>query len=85
MQEPKFDLVNFDPAEGKLLNDEVEAVLKKYNGQMVVVPFVQTNGTLAARAEVYKKVELVPKGVPSPFVDENGQPKEEGGVPEATA
>lgn len=74
MQEPKFSLVDYSPEVAKEVTEALDEVLKKHDGQFVVTPVINPNGTIGAKVEVFKKVELVPKeeGVPSPFVT-NGE------------
>lgn len=66
--EPKFDLMNLSPEEGKQIGVEIDAILAKYSATFVVLPIINPNGTLGAKVEIYKKVQLVPKdGIPSPY------------------
>lgn len=70
--EPKYDLVNLSPEEGKLVAADLDAIFTKYSAQLVVLPVINQNGTLGAKAEIFKKVLLVPKeGVPSPYTSGN--------------
>lgn len=73
--EKQYSLVDFSPEEAKYITAEFDAVLEKYNGQLAVTPIINKNGTLGAKAELFKKVELVPKaeGVLSPYLKENGE------------
>jgi hypothetical protein len=72
--EPKFQLQEFPAEEGKKITEEFEQFLTKHNAHLAVVPIINQNGTLGAQAHILKKVELVPKATPSPFVtNENGE------------
>lgn len=86
-KDPKYTLTDFSTEEGKLISADLDAVLVKYNGQFVVTPFINPNGTLAAKVELFKKVELVPKeGIESPYAetkpDTAAEEGSEGGVAE---
>ena len=70
--EPKFELKDFSQEEGKKLLAEIEEILVKYDGQFLVTPIINTNGTLGATVNVLKKV-LVSKDVESPY---NGTPEQ---------
>lgn len=78
--EPKYELINLEPSELKLISEEVDAVLKKYSAQFVVSPAINPNGTLAAKLDVFKRVELVPKAIPSPYAGGPEQPSPEAEV-----
>lgn len=68
MQEKKnYTLADFTPEEVKAFNTELEALLKKHTGEIVVTPIINQNGTIGAKVEVFKKVELVPKAEGVPF------------------
>jgi len=79
--EPQYKLTNFSPEEGPKVLAEIDQVLEKYNGQFVCLPTIEKNGTLGAKVEVFKKVELVPKEIISPYTDEQttDTETEEGG------
>lgn len=79
MTEPKFSLVDYSPADAKTVLEELDAVLVKYDGQFVVTPVINPNGTIGAKAEVFKKVELVPKSVETPYLNEEPDTKAEEG------
>lgn len=66
MQQPQFKLVELSPDEIKAVTTELEALLLKHSAQFVVTPIIQQDGRLSAQLQVLKKIELVPKGVPSP-------------------
>lgn len=72
--EKQYSLVEFSAEEGKQIASEFDAVLVKYNAQLSVAAIINKDGTLGAKAELFKKVELVPKeqGVPTPYI-ENGE------------
>lgn len=82
--DPKFQLVDFSTEEAKVLMAEVDVVMAKYSAAFVVAPTFTQDGRVEAKLHVYKKLELVPKGVPSPFVNEKGQISNdsEGGEPQ---
>lgn len=88
-KEPTYTLQDFSPEEGKQITADIDAVLAKYSAHFVIVPTIQPNGTLSAKAELFKKVELIPKeqGVPSPFTEnggnDNATTEEKPGTPEA--
>lgn len=67
--EPKYSLASFSPEEGKKVLAEVEEVLNKNNAQFVVQPLINQNGTIGAKVEVYKKVELIAKDIPTPYLN----------------
>jgi len=68
--EPKYTLANFSAEEGPKVLAEIDQVLEKYDGQFVCLPTIEKNGTLGAKVEIFKKVELVPKEIISPYTDE---------------
>lgn len=71
--ETKSTLVNLTEQEGEDISREIGDVLEKYSAQLVVSPIIAQNGTLSAKLEIFKKVELVPKeDIVSPIQDING-------------
>lgn len=78
--ESKYSLANFSPEEGKKVLAEVEEILNKNNAQFVVAPLINQNGTIGAKVEVYKKVELIAKDIPTPYLNGEDNP-----APEKTA
>lgn len=65
----EFELVDFTPEEGKSIQKEIQDVVDKFNGQFVVTPLINHNGTLGAKVEVFKKIELAKKkDILSPIV-----------------
>lgn len=76
--EPEYKLVNLSPEEGKRITEELDTIFNKYSAQLTVTAIINPNGTLGAKAEIFKKVELVLKtdsaseGIKSPFV-KNGE------------
>lgn len=67
--DPKYTLSDFTPDEAKLLTTDIDAALAKYNAQFIVTPIINQNGTIGAKVELFKKVELVPKSVESPYAN----------------
>lgn len=85
-KDPQYQLVELKPEEAKAVTADLDVLMKKHSVQFVITPIIAANGTLSAKAEIYKKLELVPKGVPSPFVEANGEkPIEPTGSEEAQA
>lgn len=76
--EPKYSLVEFSKDEIVSVTKRIEEVLKEYTAQFAVSPVINPNGTIGAKLEIFKRVELVPKGgIPSPFIA-NGEPDTKG-------
>lgn len=78
-EEPKFELDNLSPEDGKSVALEIDTALNKYSAQLVVMPIINPNGTLGAKVEIFKKVPVKNNNgaVPSPFM-KNGEDKENG-------
>lgn len=77
-EETKYTLQDFtDKEEAKACLEEIDTVLAKYSAQFAVFPIINNNGTLGAKVEVFKKVELVPKSIPSPFIPNGDNTQEE--------
>lgn len=66
----KYTLSDFTPDEAKLLTNDLDATLAKYNAQFVVAPIINPDGTIGAKVELFKKVESAPKGVESPYAND---------------
>lgn len=66
--EPKYQLVEFPPDKGQEITRAVQKLIENFGGQLVITPVINPNGTLGAKAEIFKRVELVPKGEPSPIM-----------------
>ena len=60
----KFSYVAFDEVEGKIVLDKLSALLAENSADIECGAFITENGTLAARMNLVKKVELVPKTPP---------------------
>ena len=70
-----FKLVEFGADEGKEVMSSIEAILVKFNGTIVAIPLIQPNGTIAASAQLFKKVKIEPvaqNGILSPKEYQNG-------------
>lgn len=74
------ELVEFSLEESKIVAEKITAVLTEHSGQILVLPVIKMNGTLGAKLDILKKVELVPKaeeGVVSPisaeFIKSDGE------------
>lgn len=73
--EPKYQLAEFDKEEIKVIEKEITELLSKHSAQFIVSPLINKDGTLGAQLQVLRKIELVPKGIPSPsdFLPQNGE------------
>lgn len=80
--EPQFQLTELKPDEIKAVTEDLEALMAKHGTQFVVSPIIQQDGRLGAQLQVFKKVELVPKGVPSPaeFLPSHDESANESGT-----
>lgn len=59
--EPQIQLAQFSEEEGKEVEKDIQDTINKHSGHFVVTPIINSNGTIGAKLEVFKKVELVPK------------------------
>jgi len=65
--EPQFTLSPLGKEEGELMVVKLKAFFEENCIDLVVTPMINKDGTIGAKAELFKKLELVPKGsVPSP-------------------
>lgn len=72
-EQPKFQLVEFQPEENKVIEEKLKTVLSEHNAQFYIHQFIN-KGIIEANLQVLKKVELVPKdGIPSPFAGESSE------------
>jgi len=79
--EPQFTLSPFSPEDGKVIVEKLQKFLAENSCDLVVTPVITKEGTIGAKVEVFRKVELVPKGELSPIMkdgkfigdDENDQ------------
>lgn len=69
--DPQFTLVPLGQEEGELAVAKFRAFFKENGIDLVVSPIINKDGTIGAKAELFKKLELVPKGVVSPIQAEN--------------
>ena len=79
---PQYTLSNFSPDEGKEVIAKLDKFMLENSAELVVTPLINPNGTIGAKVEVFKKVELVPKseGIVSPIqVDDLKTGPEEAG------
>lgn len=76
-KEPQFTLVPLGKEEGKEIVAGLQEYLTEKGIDLVVSPIINSNGTVGAKVEVFRKVELVEKSVPSPFLNgEEGKTEE---------
>lgn len=73
--QPQFQLVELSPEEGKELTGKIDALMAEYSATFTVQPFITPEGLIQSKINIFKKVELVPKGVPFPeeFLKSDGQ------------
>ncbi len=60
-KDPNFTLANFSPEEGKAVIAKLDKFMAENSAELVVTPLINPNGTIGAKVEIFKKVELVPK------------------------
>lgn len=75
----KFNLVELTKEEATAFSKDMDAVISKHSIYFRPIPKIQTEGpdkpfTLTAELFAMKKVELVPKGVESPYADNKEEP-----------
>jgi len=75
MNDPQFTLSPLNKEEGEKIVAKLQAFLAENEVDLVVTPLITKEGTIGAKVEVFKKVELVPKegSVLSPIQDVNGE------------
>ena len=71
--EPQFTLSPFSPEDGKVIVEKLQKFLAENSCDLVVTPVITKEGTIGAKVEVFRKVELVPKGEPSNYRVEDGK------------
>lgn len=85
-QEKEYKLSNFSKEEGEAVIVKLNKFLEENSAELAVTPIINQNGTVGAKLEIFKKVELVPKGVATPFMeggkfvgDESNKPDTDAG------
>ena len=79
--EPQFTLSPLGKEEGDLMVVKLKAFFEENCIDLVVTPMINKDGTIGAKAELFKKLELVPKGsVPFPNDILDGDGKKEAGA-----
>jgi len=71
--EQKYTRANFNEEEGKEIIKEIDLILAKFNAEFVVTPFISEHGTINAKLELFKKVEIKQESteeVKTPYLDE---------------
>lgn len=61
-------LAPFSPEEGTAMLKKFQEFLDSHATEIVVTPIITKEGTIGAKVELFKKIELVPKGEPSPIM-----------------
>lgn len=66
-KDPQYTLAPLSKEEGEVIVGKLKAFLDENSVDMVISPLINKDGTLGAKCEIYKKLELVPKAVPFPM------------------